>query len=175
MKVIEKSVLAIICVAVITFFISPLCNADLQQSDTKEITQYKLTDKTLTQYFQATKNLIPVVQKNPKLQGKSEDSEEADSLNQLVQEFDAIPGAKKALEDASLATREYLTFHFALIYAASGDIILKSGGQLPGEYSKANVEFYRAHEAEFKKHEEDFKIISKFTNGESGGEEDEND
>src|SRR4026208_2122595 len=102
-------------IAMILVCISPLMYAQLTQSDTKEINEYKLTDKTLAQYFQATKNLIPVVQKNPRLHDEDEDSEEAQNLNQLVQEFDAIPGAKKAVADAGLATREYLTFHFALV------------------------------------------------------------
>jgi hypothetical protein len=167
-----RSLLAII--GLILFFLVPVFSADLAQSDINEINHYKLTDKTLAQYFQATKNLIPVVQKNPRLQDDSDDSEGADSLNTLVQEFDAIPGAKKAVQDAGMATRDYLTFHFALFYAASGHLILKSGGQLPGEYSKENVEFYRANEAEFKKHEEDFKAINEFSNSESD-KEDEKD
>jgi hypothetical protein len=172
MASITRYTLAII--GMILFFLVPVCRADLAQSDINEINHYKLTDKTLAQYFQATKNLIPVVQKNPRLQEDSDDSEDADSLNKLIQDFDAIPGAQKAVQDAGIATREYLTFHFALFYAASGHLILKSGGQLPGEYSKENVEFYRAHEVEFKKHEEDFQRINEFSNSESD-KEDEKD
>jgi hypothetical protein len=162
----------ILLAAAILFGLSSFARADLTQSDTNEINQYKLTDKALGQYFQAIKNLLPVVQKNPRLKERSDDDDDdVNSLSQLVQEFDGIPGAKKAVEDAGLTTREFLVFQFSLMTAIASSYIQKSGGELPPEFSKQNVEFFHAHEDEFRKHQQEFLAVSKFTSDK--GDQDE--
>ena len=156
-------------IGAIAIMISFVCvsNAEMAASDQTEINQYKLSNQSLAQFFQATKNLVPIIKKAQHQSDAedSDDSDELESLSKLVDQLDAIPGAKKAISDAGMTTRDFLKFQFAVIYAASGEAILKSGGKLPAGYSAENVQFFQSHEAEFKQHQSDLEAVNNFSKG----------
>jgi hypothetical protein len=118
--------------------------------DTKEINSYVLTEKALAKYTVATHALGATAKR---LSGNRDDDDEgAQSLDATVARIDAIPEAKAAIQSAGMTTREYVVFSFSLFQsgmAAWG--LSQPGGKLPPGVSMANVEFYRAHEAEIKK------------------------
>ena len=119
--------------------------------DAKEINAYVLTEPALAKYAQATRALGAAAKR---LSGNCNDDEDdgAKSLDAVVARIDAVPEAKSAIRSAGLTTREFVVFSFSVFQsgmAAWG--LSQPGGKLPPGVSKANVDFYRAHEAEINK------------------------
>lgn len=118
--------------------------------DTREINAYVLTEKGLAKYTTATHALGAIAKR---LSGNCDDDDDgAQSIAATVARIDAISEAKAAIQSAGLTTREYVVFSWSLFQsgmAAWG--LSQPGGKLPPGVSMANVEFYRAHEAEIKK------------------------
>jgi hypothetical protein len=125
------------------------CGAqELADRDAKEIGSYVLTDAGLAKYVQATKNLGPLARRMPGGCDQADDSGDARSLTDLVAQFDAIPGARAAIESAGATTREYLVITFSLLQNGMAAWALdQPGGKLPPGMSMANVNFYRTHAA----------------------------
>jgi hypothetical protein len=117
--------------------------------DTREIGSYVLTDPGLAKYTQATHNLAALAKKPG---NDCEDSEGAQSLDEAVAMFDAIPGAKAAIKASGMTTREYIVFTWSAAQNGIAAWALDQPGAKPTPgISMANVNFYRKHEAAFKK------------------------
>jgi hypothetical protein len=143
----------------------PKVSADLSKTDEREVNGYQLTEKKLEQFGKATKSLVALAQKNVKIWPKPPEITDAESgsLTKLAEEFNKIPGVKKAVEDAGMTSREYWVFHLAMIYASTGHIILKSGGKLPHGYSRTNTEFYGKHEPAFMAVDKELKLLQELS------------
>ena len=137
--------------------------ADISKDEEREINAYRLTKAKIAQFGQATKNLLQAFEKNPRLFDNPAGSKEEKTITGMINVTNSIPAAKKAIEDAGMTARDYWMFQMAMLYAGTGNMVLKSGGQLPDGYSKENVDFYRANEAEFMKLDRDLKEIQKRT------------
>jgi hypothetical protein len=115
--------------------------------DHREISSYVLTETGLAKFSRATRNLAAIP-------GACEDEDEDDddstsqSIDQMVAEIGATPGAVAAIQSAGLTPREYVLFMFSMLQngmaAWAQD---QPGGKLPPGVSQANVDFYRKHEA----------------------------
>jgi hypothetical protein len=150
----------------------PLSHADLSKTEEREINAYRLTKSKIAQFSQATKNLLAAYEKDPKMFERPA-VKTSNSLADMVQATNDIPAAKKAIEEAGMTAKEYWTFQLALLYAGTGNMVLKSGGQLPEGYSKENVEFYRLNEAEFMKLDADLKALQRLSSKSSDETEEE--
>jgi hypothetical protein len=120
--------------------------AAAQDRDTQEIVAYVLTDAALAKYIKATKNLAALPGSKP---GDCDAGDDSMSLAEMTAAFDGVPGVKAAIQSAGMTTREYVVFMWSLLHnglAAWG--ISQPGGKLPAGTSKANVDFYKRHEAE---------------------------
>jgi hypothetical protein len=74
------------------------------------------------------------------------------SLNDMAVQMDRVPQVKSALKGAGMTSREYLLFSFSVFQNGMAAWALdQPGGKLPPGVKMANVNFYRAHEAEMKK------------------------
>ena len=167
---------AILSAAMIILCSTPELRADFPQKDVLEANNYAFTLKKIDQFSLATKNLIVASQKNPNVLGNdTREKAELDGLAGLEQAFEKLPEAKKAIQDAGMSVREYWTFQIAMIYAAAGNLVLKSGGKLPPEYSRQNVEFFKTHEADFMKLDKDMKALQELSESQSSDEEDYDD
>jgi hypothetical protein len=112
--------------------------------DAREISSYALTDAALAKFTRATANLGDL---SKTVSGNCDDDEGAGSLDENVAYINAIPGAQAAIESAGMTTREYLVFTWSLFQTGLAAWALEQpGGTLPPGVSKANVDFYRAHE-----------------------------
>ena len=121
---------------------------NLADRDAKEVADYVLTDAALKKYTQAVRNLQPFMGQMP----QDCDEENAKSLNDTAAQLDGVPQVRSALKGAGLTSREYLLFSFSLFYNGMAAWALEQpGGKLPPDVKMANVNFYRAHEAELKK------------------------
>lgn len=126
---------------------------DFSDRDSREIASYVLTEAVLTKYARATANLGA----NAKgLSGDcdddDDDEESARSLDEIVARINAKPGFSAAIQSAGMTTREYIVFSFSLFQNGMAAWALSQpGGTLPAGTSKANVDFYRAHEAAIQK------------------------
>lgn len=117
-----------------------------QDADTKEVLAYVLTDAGLAKYTAATRKLAA-------LQGADStscDEEESDdsSINAQAARLNASPGARAAIQSAGLSTREYVVLSWSILQNGLAAWAVRSGGTLPAGASKANVDFYRQHEAQ---------------------------
>jgi hypothetical protein len=66
--------------------------------------------------------------------------------------MDGVPGVKSALKGAGMTSREYLLFSWSVFQNGMAAWALdQPGGKLPPGVKMANVNFYRAHEAELKR------------------------
>jgi len=162
---VQKFTVAALLAVLFLVFVVPQVGADLSKADEREVNNYQLTEKKLAQFGQATKNLVVLAQKNLKVWQKPPDVDEEDGggLTKLAETFDKIPGVKKAVEDAGMTSREYWVFHLAMIYGATGHIVLKSGGKLPEGYSRANTEFFAKQEEAFKAVDKDLKVLQELS------------
>jgi hypothetical protein len=116
--------------------------------DAREISSYVLTEAALAKYIRASGNLKTAAQGMP----DNCDSESAQSLDEMAARMDAQPGAQAAIQSAGMTTREYLVFSLSLFQnAMAAWAVSQPGGTLPPEVSKANVDFYRAHEQALQK------------------------
>jgi len=118
---------------------------DPADADTREVSNYRLSEPALAEYAAATRALAPVLANN--MQGCDDSGNE--SLAGLAARLDAVPGASAALSGASMSSREYVVFMLAAFQAGMGAWALTEGqGELPPGFSAENVAFYQAHEAE---------------------------
>ena len=68
-------------------------------------------------------------------------------MDASVAHINSVPGAQAAIQSAGMTTREYVVFTLSLFQSGMAAWALtQPGGTLPPEVSKANVDFYRAHE-----------------------------
>lgn len=117
--------------------------------DAAEISAYALSVAGLEKHRQATTNLA---QLGEALSQNCDEDQDDQSLDAMVAEIRGIPGAAEAIESAGMPVREYVVLTWAMLqagFAAWG--LDQPGGELPPGVSMANVEFFRAHEAEFQK------------------------
>lgn len=113
--------------------------------DTREVQAYVLTEAGLAKYTQALRNLSRLPQGT--LGGCDQDSD-ADSLADAVALLNSMPGAEAAIRAAGMTTHEYAVFSWSLIHTAlAAWASSEPGGQLPPGASRANVDFYKKHEA----------------------------
>lgn len=124
--------------------------AAAQDRDTQEIAKYTLTEAGLAKYTQASKKIaaLPAA-----AQANCEDDDsESKSLDQMAAKFDATPGMKAAIQSAGMTTREYVVFMMSMFQNGLAAWALEQpGGKLPAGTSKANVDFYKAHQGEIAK------------------------
>lgn len=116
-------------------------------ADNREVTSYRLTQPALAKYAAATRALATVLAENPP---DCDEDQNDQSLDAMVAEIRGIPAATEAIESAGMPVREYVVLTWAMVqagFAAWG--LDQPGGELPPGVSMANVEFFRAHEAEF--------------------------
>ena len=121
--------------------------------DLKEISAHTWTMPKAKKLMAAMLNLGMAAKNNPTLVETMEGSGNL-TLDQTAARFDAVPPAKRVLADAGLTSREFAVaqgswFQSAMSYSVmkqyklSADSVSKTTG-----VNKANLEFFRAHEAE---------------------------
>jgi|CXWL01.1.fsa_nt_gi hypothetical protein len=117
--------------------------------DAKEIAGYILTDAALAKYTKAVRKLQPLMGQVPQDCGQDEVPQ---SLDGTAARMDEVPGVKSALKAAGMTSREYLVFSWSVfLNGVAAWTLEQPGGKLPPGVKMANVNFYRAHEAELKK------------------------
>ena len=121
---------------------------NLTDRDAKEVADYVLTDAVLKKYTQAVRNLQPLMGQLP----QDCEDENPKSLNDMATRMDGIPQIQSALKGADMTSREYLLFSFSVFHNGMAAWALdQPGGKLAPGIKMANVNFYRAHEAQLKK------------------------
>jgi len=117
--------------------------------DTREVSNYVLTEAALVKYTQAVHSLGSLVKSMP---GACADGEDAKSLDELAARLDAVPQVRAAMKSAGISSREYLVFSLSLLQNGMAAWALdQPGGKLPPGTSMANVKFFRTHDAALKK------------------------
>jgi hypothetical protein len=125
-----------------------------QDRDSQEIASYALTEAGLAKYTQATKNMAALAA-GAQPDCSEEDDSNGQSIDQTVAKFNAVPGAKAAIQSAGMTTREYVVFTFSLFHnGLAAWALTQPGGKLPSGTSKANVDFYNNHAAQLQGLEE---------------------
>jgi hypothetical protein len=123
--------------------------AAAQDRDMLEVQNYVLTNEGLAKFKQATTNLTSLPGACEK-ESEEDDGSDSKSIDQMVAEINAMPGARAALESAGMAPREYVVFSWSLLQnGMAAWASLQPGGKLPPGVKQSNVDFYRKHEAEF--------------------------
>ena len=127
-------------------------------SDEREIDAYRLTESGLAKYTRAMQNLGPLAKKmsedcnDGRDDGESEDDGNANSIDESVASFEAIPGVRAAIQSAGMTTRDYIVFTWSLFQSGMAAWALdQPGGKLPPNVAMDNVTFYRKHEEALKK------------------------
>ena len=124
--------------------------------DLKEISAYTFTMPKYKQLMTAMLNLGKAAQQNPKMAESLEGSGNL-TLDQMVARYSAVPPVKRAIADAGLTTREFAVAQGAMIQAGMSYGIMKQYKLSPDSVSKttgvskANLEFFRANEAEIER------------------------
>ncbi len=112
--------------------------------DAREISSYALNETALAKYTRATSNLGTL---SKAATASCDDEGDANSLDAFVARINGVPGAQAAIQSAGMTTREFVVFTWSLFQTGMAAWALEQpGGTLPPGASKANVDFYRAHE-----------------------------
>lgn len=138
--------LAVVMTVAIVILLGPAVSVGqgFPDRDAREISSYMLSEAALAKYMRASANLGDL---SKQAAGNCDDSEGAGSLDKSVAHINAVPGAQAAIQSAGLTTREYLVFTMSLFQTGMAAwAVSQPGGTLPPDVSKANVDFYRAHE-----------------------------
>jgi hypothetical protein len=125
-------------------------------SDLREISAYTLTMPKYKQLIAAMLNLGKAAQADPSVGGALEGSGNL-TVDQATARLVSVPAAKRAITSAGLTPREFTIAQGAMLqagmsygimkqYKLSPDSVSKSTG-----VSKANLEFFRANEAEIER------------------------
>jgi len=117
---------------------------DFPDRDAREISTYALTEAAVAKYTRATNNLGAL---SKSATAQCDDDTGSGSLDASVARINSVPGAQAAIQSAGMTTREYVVFTWSLFQSGMAAWALSQpGGTLPPGVSKANVDFYRAHE-----------------------------
>ena len=124
--------------------------------DLREISAYTFTMPKFKRLMTAMLNLGKAVQADSSMVVKLDDMSNL-SVDQSVARYAAVPAAKRAIADAGLTPREYVVAQGAMLQAGMSYAIMKqykltadSVSKTTG-VSKANLEFFRANEAEIER------------------------
>lgn len=144
-----KAILAVTSAFALALLAPSVAEAqNFSDRDTNEIAGYMLTDAALAKYTKAVHKLQPLMEQVP----KNCEDESPQSLNGIEAKMDGVPAVKSALNAAGITSREYLLFSWSVFQNGLAAWTLEQpGGKLPPGVKMANVNFYRAHEAEVKK------------------------
>jgi hypothetical protein len=135
----------LLSVLTLALLLPPLAIAN----DEQEIQKYVLTDAALAKYSAATRKLAELP---PDAAACEDDGDDPQSIDDAAAKLNASPAAKAALQSAGLTPREYVVFTFSLLQTGLGAWAAdQPGGKLPPGTSKANVDFYKKHQADLKK------------------------
>lgn len=123
-------------------------------SDTRELSRYRLTTADLRKVGVAYQNLKRITQQHPNLVETDEEEQSGDkSLDQMAAEIERVPQLRKAIEDAGLSAREYSVISLALMQASAANMLVQQGAK-PDSIAREigthpdNVRFAKEHEAE---------------------------
>jgi hypothetical protein len=125
--------------------------------DAREISSYVLTEEGVAKFARVSTNLGALAEQfaancDDDNADDDEGGDNASSLDDMVARINAVPGAQAAIQSAGMTTREYVVFSMSLFQSGVAAWALSQpGGTLPPGISKANVDFYRAHEQALKK------------------------
>jgi hypothetical protein len=141
---------ALAAIACVIFLAPPVSVAqNFPDKDTREVNSYVLTEAALAKYAKATNNLNALAKSSPAACDDDDDGTTA-SLDASVARINSTPGAQAAIQSAGMTTREYVVFTWSMVQTGMGAWALSQpGGALPPGVSKANVDFFRAHEQAF--------------------------
>jgi hypothetical protein len=147
--------------------------------DLKEISAYTWTMPKFKQLMTAIANLGKAAKDDPKMGGALGDAGNL-TIDQAAARYGAVPPVKRALADAGMSPREFAVAQGAWLqsamsygvmkqYKLTADSVSKTTG-----VSKANLEFFRANEAEIDRMGKELQAQmpkEASENGEANGEE----
>jgi hypothetical protein len=122
-------------------------------SDTRELSRYRLTTADLRKLGVAYQNLKRIAQQHPNLAEGEEEGQSGGSLDEIAAEIERVPQMRKAIEDAGLSAREYAVVSLALMQASAANMLVQQGAK-PDSIAREigthpdNVRFAKEHEAE---------------------------
>jgi hypothetical protein len=142
--------------ALLCLLATPSVSRAQANSDLREISAYTLTMPKYKQLIAAMLNLGKAAQADPAVGGALEGSGNL-TVEQATARLGSVPAAKRAITSAGLTPREFTIAQGAMLqagmsygimkqYKLSPDSVSKSTG-----VSKANLEFFRANEAEIER------------------------
>jgi len=151
-----RSCAVIMALAVPSVLAVPALAQQSGDKDMKEISAYTWTMPKYKQLMTAMMNLGQAAQRDPKL-GESLEGSGNLTIDQAAARYGAVPAVKQALAGAGLTPRQYAVAQGAWLqsamsygimkqYKLSADSVSKTTG-----VSKANLEFFRANEAEIER------------------------
>jgi hypothetical protein len=121
--------------------------AAAQDSDSREVSAYVLTESGLAKFAQASRNLAAIPGACEEESDDDDDSDDMQSIDQMVAKINVRPGAQAAIQSAGMTPREYVVFMFSMLQNGMAAWALKQpGGKLPPGTSQANVDFFNKHE-----------------------------
>ena len=132
----------------------------------KEVAEYRLTEGALRKVIKATTDMVELVKSDKNLakqladvnraeEKKDEEDEDVASVAEIVAIYDRLPPIRRAITSAGMTPKEFVTFHLALALAGLAQWAVDQGASAAEmeltPVQKANMAFYKRHEADFKR------------------------
>lgn len=143
-----------------------------RNSDLKAVSGYRLNDKSLAQYTAVIRNLVALQKEHPEIVeqlNKDNESENADSIADVVDVINRYPQLSGAITSAGMSVTDYVTCSYALIQTAIYALVAANGdwSKVPAGIPTDNVRYYLANKAKFAQLND---LVNQLNSGGSGGE-----
>lgn len=144
------------------------------------ITEYRLTEDRMNRFFAVQENIAakmasmsPAERQRAVANQGGDDSQNAQTVDDLARQFDNFPAYRDAIRDADLSTREYATLSLALMQAGMASAVARmrpadDQDSLAREMqvNPANIRFIQEHEAEINRRSAELSRRMKAAGGE---------
>jgi hypothetical protein len=122
-------------------------------ADEREIAAYRLSEATLAKFIRASRAMAAITKTMPADTAEDDGDESGPddpSIAEIAAMYDSIPGVRRAITGAGLATREFVVFTLTMFSAGMAAWLVEQHGwdKLPPEIARENVLFYQRHKAQ---------------------------
>ena len=132
---------------------APVNGSSQGDADLTEVSDYELSMDDVQRWYAAQRNLFTYVKAHPEAAKVLESNSDEFSLDDLESRLEAAPGARSAIEDAGLSTRDYGVILMSIFQSGFAQAAIDAGADreqilADAKVNPANLAFMKEHGAE---------------------------
>lgn len=147
-------------------------------AELEEISDYRLGMPKVERWYQAQRNVLEAMRKDPSIAARLENDESEEeggpSLDELEERYSSIPEVRAAIEAVGLEVREFGVITYSLVQASFAQAALQMGANRDSVLANtgidpANLDFVRDNQAELQRLQAEIAALTPKDDEEEGG------